>query len=122
VGSRLPAPGPRQLDIEAHRGGILADHREYAPGFATALELGVTTLELDVQITEDRFAVVTHDRHVADAKCDDTAPAFADDPEFPYVGDFIKDLTLEQVRTLDCGQPLPDFPTQTVVDGSRFHS
>jgi glycerophosphoryl diester phosphodiesterase len=66
---------------------------------------GVSTLELDVQITEDGHAVVTHDRDPSPAKCVDTAPAFPDDPEFPYAPGqrFIKDLTLAQVRTIDCG-------------------
>ena len=89
-------------------------------GFANALEVGVTTIELDVQITEDQQAVVTHDRQVSDLKCDDTAPAFEGDPEFPYVGKFINTLTLEQVWTLDCGNPLPDFPDQVVVDNARI--
>ena len=120
VGNQLPAPGPLQFDVEAHRGGIGLTTENTLEAFATALELGVTTLELDVQITEDQQAVVTHDRQVSDLKCDDTAPAFPGDPEFPYVGDYIRFLTLEQVWTLDCGQPLPDFPTQTVVEGARI--
>jgi glycerophosphoryl diester phosphodiesterase len=120
VGNQLPAPGPLQFDVEAHRGGIGLTTENTLEAFATALELGVTTLELDVQITEDQYAVVTHDRQVSAVKCVDTAPAFPGDPEFPYVGDFIRFLTLEQVWTLDCGQPLPDFPTQTVVDGARI--
>ncbi len=120
VGGHLPAPGPRQFDIEAHRGGIGLTTESTLEAFAAALEVGVTTLELDVQITEDEQAVVTHDRQVSDVKCDDTAPATPGDPEFPYVGDYIKDLTLAQVRTLDCGQPLPGFPDQDVVDGARI--
>jgi len=32
--------------------------------FSHGLELGVSTLELDVQITQDGYAVVTHDRKV----------------------------------------------------------
>ncbi len=120
VGGHLPAPGPRQFDIEAHRGGIGLTTESTLEAFAAALEVGVTTLELDVQITEDQQAVVTHDRQVSDVKCDDTAPATPGDPEFPYVGDYIKDLTLAQVRTLDCGQPLPGFPGQEVVDGARI--
>jgi len=120
VGNRLPAPGPRQFDLEAHRGGIGLVTENTLQGFANALELGVTTIELDVQITEDRRAVVTHDRQVSDVKCDDTEQAFAGDPEFPYVGDYIKDLTLEQVWTLDCGHALADFPEQKVVEGARI--
>ncbi len=120
AGNHLPAPGPRQFDIEAHRGGIGLVTENTLEAFANAMELGVTTLELDIQITQDQQAVVTHDRQVSDAKCDDTEPAFPDDPEFPYVGDYIRNLTLAQVQTLDCGQPLPDFPDQQVVDGARI--
>ena len=120
VGSHLPAPGPRQFDLEAHRGGIGLVTENTLQSFANALEVGVTTLELDVQITEDQQAVVTHDRQVSDPKCDDTTPAFEGDPEFPYVGDYIRNLTLAQVRTLDCGHALPDFPDQRVVDGARI--
>ncbi|MEO7296856.1 MAG: glycerophosphodiester phosphodiesterase family protein [Candidatus Limnocylindria bacterium] len=120
VGNHLPAPGPRQFDLEAHRGGLGLVTESTLEGFANALEVGVTTIELDVQITEDQQAVVTHDRQVSDLKCDDTAPAFEGDPEFPYVGKFINTLTLEQVWTLDCGNPLPDFPDQVVVEGARI--
>jgi glycerophosphoryl diester phosphodiesterase len=88
--------------------------------FANALELGVTTLELDVQITEDQHAVVTHDRRVAANKCRDTEPASAGDPEYPYVGDYVRNLTLAQVRTLACDKPLPQFPQQRVVPDARM--
>lgn len=120
VGSHLPAPGPHRFDLEAHRGGLGLVTENTLDAFANALELGVTTLELDVQITEDGQAIVTHDRRVSDVKCDDTAPAFAGDPEFPYVGDYIKDLTVDQVWTLDCGQALPDHPDQEIVTGARM--
>jgi len=91
------------------------------PAFANALELGVSTLELDVQITEDGHAVVTHDRKVSDRKCRDTRPAFPGDPEYPYVGKYIKDLTLRQVRTMDCGSlTLPEHPGQRAVPRARM--
>jgi len=93
----------RDFDLQAHRGGLVVENT--LPAFAKALELGVSTLELDVQITEDGHAVVTHDRDPSPAKCVDTAPAFPGDPEFPYVPNrtYIRDLTLAQVRTIDCG-------------------
>jgi glycerophosphoryl diester phosphodiesterase len=111
----------RNFDLQAHRGGLGLTTESTLEGFANALELGVTTLELDVQITEDGYAVVTHDRQVSGVKCRDTAPPVAGDPEFPYVGDYIRNLTLAQVRTLDCGwQQLPGFPQQRVVTGARM--
>jgi glycerophosphoryl diester phosphodiesterase len=64
---------------------------------------------------------VTHERRISAIKCRDTAAAVAGDPEFPYVGDLIKELSLEQVATLDCGwQQLPGFPHQHVVAGARM--
>ena len=116
----LPAPGPNQFDIEAHRGGIGLTTENTLEAFDKALKLGVTTLELDVQITEDRVAVVTHDRRVSAQKCRDTRPVVAGDPEYPYVGKYVKDLTLAQVRTLDCSLPLADFPTQERVPGVQM--
>lgn len=114
---------PRAFDLQAHRGGIALTVENTVPAFRKALELGVSTLELDVQITEDGYAVVTHDRDPNPAKCRDTAPAFAGDPEFPYVPGrtYIKDLTLAQVRTIDCGSlRQPQFPDQQLVPGERM--
>ena len=117
---RAKAPHPRRFDLQAHRGGLGLVTESTLEAFANALELGVSTLELDVQITEDQKAVVTHDRQVSGAKCRDTAPAFAGDPEYPYVGKYIRNLTLAQVRTLACDKPLPQFPQQRVVAGARM--
>lgn len=111
----------RHFDLQAHRGGLGLVVESTLPAFENALRLGVTTLELDVQITKDGEAVVTHDRQISAAKCLDTGPAYPDDPLYPYVGRYIKDLTLEQVRTLDCGsQTLPRFPDQRAVPGARM--
>lgn len=114
-------PQKTHFDLQAHRGGLGLTTESTPQGFAKALELGVTTLELDTQITEDEKVVVTHDRQISGQKCVDTAPAFAGDSEFPYVGDYIKNLTLAQVRTLNCGyQQLPGFPQQELVAGARI--
>lgn len=81
----------------------------------------MTTLELDVQITRDGRDVVTHDRRISSVKCADTAPATPGDPQYPYVGKYIKDLTFKQVRTLDCGsRPHPDYPGQQTSPGARM--
>ncbi|WP_344510787.1 glycerophosphodiester phosphodiesterase family protein [Dactylosporangium maewongense] len=118
-----PAAAHRKasFDIQAHRGGLGLRSESTLSSFGNALRLGVTTLELDIQITADGQAVVTHDRRVSGAKCLDTAPVAAGDPVFPYVGKFIKDLTLAQVRTLDCGSKgLPEHPGQLLTPGSRM--
>jgi len=109
------------FDLQAHRGGLGMTTEESLDGFGKALRLGVSTLELDTHVTKDRRVVVNHDRQISAVKCRDTAPVTPDDPMYPYVGKYIKDLTFAQIRTLDCGyQQLPGFPEQEVVQGFRM--
>ncbi|WP_155373904.1 glycerophosphodiester phosphodiesterase family protein [Catellatospora vulcania] len=118
-----PADRPHRthFDLQAHRGGIGMTTEESLEGFAKALRLGVSTLELDTQITKDAKVVVTHDRKVSAQKCADTAPVTPGDPMYPYVGKYVKDLTLAQVKTMDCGfQQLPGFPEQQQIKGQRM--
>ncbi|RKT51941.1 glycerophosphodiester phosphodiesterase [Saccharothrix australiensis] len=111
----------RAFDLQAHRGGIGLTVESTLAAFAKALEVGVTTLELDVQITKDGREVVTHDRKTNPAKCLDTAPAFPGDPAFPYAGKYVKDLTFAQVRTLDCGsRRWSQYPDQELSPGARM--
>ncbi len=80
-GDARPGYPPDRFDLQAHRGGIGLVVESTLAAFGNALEIGVSTLELDVQITEDGAAVVTHDRRVSQTTCNDTAPAFPGDPE-----------------------------------------
>jgi glycerophosphoryl diester phosphodiesterase len=121
-----PADGS-SLDVQAHRGGLGLRPESSLAAFTNALQLGVTTLELDVQITEDGRAVVTHDRRANPVVCRDTDPAVPGDAEFPYVGKLVKDLTVAQLSMLDCGTRRPDDPrvdpvvdTQIPVPGARI--
>ncbi|MFC4005361.1 glycerophosphodiester phosphodiesterase [Prauserella oleivorans] len=117
------APEPKQkfFDIQAHRGGIGLTVEGTLAAFSRAMELGVTTLELDVQITRDGREVITHDRRINPAKCADTGPVTPGDPQYPYAGKYIKDLTFAQVRTLDCGsQQQPDHPDQELSPGAKM--
>jgi glycerophosphoryl diester phosphodiesterase len=103
------------FDLQAHRGGRGETTEESLRAFAKALELGVTTLELDIVITKDHQPLVWHDPKIDPLKCSDTRPAFAGDPQYPYVGKLVHDLTLAQLRTLNCGKLLADFPAAEVV-------
>ncbi|WP_347232321.1 glycerophosphodiester phosphodiesterase family protein [Cryobacterium sp. TMT2-42-4] len=68
-----------------------------------------------------RQVVVWHDDVMTSSKCADTAPAFPGDPAFPYADDRVRDLSLAEIRTLDCGyQQLPGFPEQANTPGSRI--
>lgn len=112
---------PTVFDLQAHRGG-LGLHVESSPhAFSHALELGVTTLELDTQVTKDGAVVVTHDRRPRPDVCQDTAPVVAGDPLFPYMDNYIHELTLEQVRTFDCGSlQRSGHPGQQIHPGQQM--
>lgn len=109
------------FDLQAHRGGIGERTESSLSSFGHALDVGVSTLELDTQITKDGKVVVTHDRRTNPAVCADTAPVRPGDPAFPYVGRFVKDLTLAQLKTLDCGyRQREGYPQQVNTVGSRM--
>lgn len=96
-----PAPATAQapgFDLVAHQGG------------APALGIGVSTLEFDIGITRDRQPLVWHDETMGPHKCVDTKPVFGGDPQYPYVGKLVHDLTLAQIRTLDCGRRIATLP------------
>ncbi|WP_336115441.1 glycerophosphodiester phosphodiesterase family protein [Streptomyces sp. PTD9-10] len=114
-------PPQARFDLQAHRGGLGMTTEESLEGFGKAMRLGVSTLELDTHVTKDLRVVVNHDRQISGVKCRDTGPVTPGDPLYPYVGKYIKDLTLAQIKTLDCGyQQLPGFPEQEVVKGLRM--
>ena len=108
------------FDLQAHAGGRGETTGESLRAFAKSIELGVSTLELDINITRDRQPLVWHDPIIESQQCSDTGPAFAGDPSYPYVGKLVHDLTLAQIRTLDCGQPNSQFPNAEVVRGNRI--
>ncbi|WP_040811896.1 glycerophosphodiester phosphodiesterase [Nocardia concava] len=116
-----PAADPhRSFDLQAHRGGRGMTIEESLPGFAKAIELGVSTLELDIVLTKDKAPLIWHDPKIQAEKCTDTAPAFPDDPQYPYVGKLVHDLTFEQVHTLDCGKKLAGFPEAQELPGNKI--
>ncbi|MBG6212480.1 MAG: glycerophosphodiester phosphodiesterase [Cryobacterium sp.] len=109
------------FDLQSHRGGRGQWGEESITALAHSLELGVSTLELDTHLTRDDRIVVWHDDVMTASKCADTAPAFADDPQFPYANDRVRELTYAQIETMDCGyQQLPGFPEQVNTPGTRI--
>src|SRR3954464_13517276 len=89
----------RAFDLEAHRGGRGLRPENTLASFGHALQLGVTTLELDTGVTEVGVVVVSLERRISSLECQDTAPVTPGDPEFPYVGKLIHELTLAQLKT-----------------------
>ncbi|KAF8624793.1 hypothetical protein AX15_005682 [Amanita polypyramis BW_CC] len=109
------------FDLQGHRGGRGDANENTLPAFAWGMISGATTLELDNGLTKDGVPVVWHDESIIAEKCQDSAPAFEDDPDFPYVGKNIANLTLAQIKTLDCGSKrLHDFPLQLTYSGTKI--
>ncbi|MDJ0351033.1 glycerophosphodiester phosphodiesterase family protein [Cryobacterium sp. PH29-G1] len=104
------------FDLQSHRGGRGEHSEESLAAFTASLELGVSTLELDTHLTRDDRIVVWHDDVLTESKCRDTDAAFRDDPDYPYAGHRVRELTLAQIQMLDCGyQQLPGYPEQQNV-------
>lgn len=123
AGLSVPATAVAQtgeFDLQAHRGGRGETTEESLRAFAKAIELGVTTLELDIVLSRDGRPMVWHDPVIQADKCADTAAAFPGDPQFPYVGKLVHELGFDQLRTLDCGKLLAAYPDAEVVPNNRI--
>lgn len=109
------------FDLQSHWGGRGEWTEESLAAFANSLKLGVTTLELDTHLTSDGKTIVWHDDTIQADKCVDTAPATPGDAAFPYVGDRVAELSLAQIKTLDCRfTQLKGYPEQEVIEGNRI--
>ncbi len=111
---------PEGFDLQSHRGGRGEWTEESKQAMINSLELGVTTLELDIVLTKDGVPMVWHDPEIQDDKCSDTEPVTEGDPQYPYVGKLVHDLTYEQVQTLVCDKKLEDFPDAEPIKGNRM--
>lgn len=108
------------FDLQAHRGGRGENTEESKQAFETAIDEGARTLEMDIVLTKDGVPAVWHDPKIEDEKCSDTQPATPDDPQFPYVGKNVHDLTWDQISTLKCDKKLADFPDQKVAPDNHI--
>ena len=99
------------FDKQGHRGcrGLMPENT--IPAMLHAIDLGVTTLEMDVVITKDKKVILSHD------------PWFSQEittkPDGTYMGEReerkfnIYWMTYEQTKTFDVGmKPHPRFPDQ----------
>ncbi len=87
----------------AHRGGAHLKAENTLSAFADAVWRGCDGAELDVQLTRDREVIVYHDFHLKPYLTRDAKGGWLTPPT-PRV----KDLTFEELRTLDVGRADPD--------------
>jgi glycerophosphoryl diester phosphodiesterase len=108
------------FDLQGHRGARGLAPENTLAAFNKALDIGVTTLELDIGLTADGVVVISHDRTLN--------PAFTRDASGAWISQTpsIASLTLAQLQSYDVGRINPtsayaaSFPQQTPSDGQRI--
>jgi len=119
-----------EFDVQGHRGARGLKPENTLPAFEAALDLRVTTLELDLHFAADGQVVVWHDPVVESEKCGlaEGAPAGTPDPDdgSSRADRLVASLTVDQLRWFQCDRnPDPDaHPAQrteeTELAGDNF--
>ena len=116
----VAACAAQALDLQGHRGARGLAPENTLPAFQRALELGVTTLELDVGMTRDGVLVIHHDATLNPDLTRDASGRFLEQR-----GPAIHALTWEQLQAYDVGRMKPGtdyarlYPEQQPADGTR---
>jgi len=112
----------QHFDLEAHRGGRGLAPENTLAAFSNAVDMGVTTLELDIGLTSDGVVVISHDTSLNPDHTRDASGAWL----APRSGAPIRTLTLAQLQTYDVGRINPasnygkQFALQIPRDGERI--
>ena len=102
------------FDKQGHRGsrGLMPENT--FPAMKTALDLGVTTLEMDIVFTKDKQAVLSHEpffNHEITTKPDGSYVTEAEEKSLN-----IYKMTYDEVKKYDVGmKPNPRFPKQQKI-------
>jgi glycerophosphoryl diester phosphodiesterase len=111
----------RDFDLQAHRGGRALAPENTLAAFDNAMEMGVTTLELDIGLSADGVVVISHDTVLNPEHTRDANGAF-----LTAKGPAIRALTLAQLQAYDVGRidPASDYGKQFALqvprDGERI--
>ncbi len=110
MNSPITAAGKRKILVHGHRGARARRPENTLPAFQYALAQGVDVLELDVAVTKDGIAVISHDPLINATICSG-----------PNLGVAIHSLTFAELQKYDCGaKKNPNFPDQVPVPGTRI--
>ena len=108
----MPDTSPRTpdgFDLQGHRGARALAPENTIPAFRTALEIGVTTLEMDVVVAGDGTMVVSHEPWMNPTIC--RTPAGERIAEGRAHS--LYEMTYDDIARYDCGSlQHPDFPEQ----------
>ena len=112
-----PSLTPSTFDLQGHRGARGLAPENTLPAFRKALTLGVTTLELDVVISQDGSVVVSHEPWMNPTIC--TTP---DGERIPGDGQShnLYQMTYDEIAAYDCGsRQHPRFPEQETTPATK---
>lgn len=100
-----------KFDVQGHRGCRGLQPENTIPAFITALDSGVTTLEMDLAVTGDKQIIVSHEPWMSAVYClDSSGKEIKAKDEMNYN---IYQMTYEQVKQWDCGSKKNErFPQQ----------
>jgi glycerophosphoryl diester phosphodiesterase len=91
-----------KFDLQGHRGARGLKPENSIPAFITALDLGVTTIELDVVISQDKQVVVSHEPWLSAEIClKPDSSAIAKNEEHSLYN--IYKLNYSDIQKFDCG-------------------
>lgn len=103
----ITAAGPR-FDFQAHRGGRGLMPENTIPAMLDAIDSGVTTLEIDLQISKDRKVVVSHDPYFNEKITTTPEGSFLTEEEAGKR--LLYSMTYDSIAKYDVGlKPNPDF-------------
>jgi glycerophosphoryl diester phosphodiesterase len=109
------------FDLQGHRGARGLAPENTLAAFERALDVGVTTLELDIGLTRDKVVIVYHDRTLNADITRDASGAF-----LPARGAVIASLSFAELQQYDVGRVNvtsnygKTFASQTPRDGERI--
>ncbi len=105
---------PSGFDLQGHRGARGLAPENTLPAFRRALDLGVTTLELDVVISADSQVVVSHEPWMSSTIC--TQPDGMPVPPASRAEFNLFEMPYDRIAQFDCGRRgHPDFPEQEAM-------
>lgn len=102
-----------EFDTEGHRGcrGLMPENT--IPAMLYAVDLGVTTLEMDTHITKDSLVVLSHDAWLNPDITTKPGGSYIDSTEPKYV---LYNMTYDSIRRFDVGAKLNShFPQQQKI-------
>ncbi len=104
----------KAIHVQGHRGARGLRPENTFPSIEVALDVGVSSIELDLHLTAEDIPVITHEPFLREQpfRCAEPNSPYAVDPSKPTP---IRQLTLEQLRTLraDVNVDPRRFPKQT---------